>query len=176
MVPLTPDRVRSVPPLTSQISDRRRSQPLPGHTPDHLSARQDPTPPIGQPIGSGILDAAAAIAAAAGGYDERDLALPLTSRVAVNGIGADAFDDSFFRITIPAVTRSLQLRSYGGVGDVTLYAALGRMPTTASYDRRSGNAGNTEAVTFTSPAAGTYYVRLSSPTAYRNLSMIAVAQ
>lgn len=134
------------------------------------------TPPIGQPIGSGILDAAAAIAAAAGGYDERDLALPLTSRVAVNGIGADAFDDSFFRITIPAGTRSLQLRSYGGVGDVTLYAALGRMPTTASYDRRSANAGNTEAVTFTSPAAGTYYVRLSSPTAYRNLAMIAVAQ
>jgi serine protease len=132
-------------------------------------------PPPTQPIGTGIVNAAAAVEAAARGYDERDIALPLTNRVATNGIGAQALEDSFFKITVPAGARSLLLRSYGGIGSVSLYIARERAPTAEDYDGVSQNPGNTESITIPNPA-GTYYVRLTSPTVYRNVSVIAVVQ
>jgi serine protease len=133
-------------------------------------------PPANQAIGTGILDAAAAIAAAANGYDERAAALPLTSRVPATGIGGLAYEDGVYKLTVGSGVRSLQLRSYGGTGNVALYLARGRMPTPDSYDRASNNAGNAETITLASPAAGTYYIRLRSPTVYRNVSLLAVAQ
>ncbi len=91
-------------------------------------------PPPTQPIGTGILNAAGAIEAAARGYDERDVALPLTSRVALNGIGAGAREDSLFKITVQEGARSLLLRSYGGMGSVSLYLAHERAPTPDDHD------------------------------------------
>jgi hypothetical protein len=67
------------------------------------------------------------------------------------------------------------LRSYGGVGSVSLYVARERAPTAEDYDGVSQNPGNTESITIPNPA-GTYYVRLTSPTVYRNVSVIAVVQ
>ena len=133
-------------------------------------------PPANQAIGTGILDVAAAITAAANGYDERAAALPLTNRIASTGIGGQAYEDSLYKLTIGSGVRSLQLRSYGGTGNVALYLSRTRMPTPASYDRASDNTGNTESITLANPVAGTYYLRLRSPTAYRNVSLIAVAQ
>lgn len=133
-------------------------------------------PPANQAIGTGILDVAAAITAAANGYDERAAALPLTSRVPATGIGGQAYEDGVYKITLASGVRSLQLRSYGGTGNVALYLARDRMPTPESYDRASDNAGNAESITLVNPAAGTYYIRLRSPTVYRNVSVLAVAQ
>lgn len=133
-------------------------------------------PPPTQPIGTGILDAAAAVEAAARGYDERDAALPLSNRLPVDGIGADAYEDSMFKITVAEGTRSLMLRSYGGIGSVALSVARERAPQPSDNDGASDNPGNTESISLANPAPGTYYVRLASPTAYRNVSLLAVVQ
>ncbi len=128
------------------------------------------------PIGTGIVDAAAAVSAAAKGYDERDIALPLTNRVPFSGAGGEAGENVFFKFTVEAGARSLTLRSYGGVGDVSLWVARERIPTAEDYDGRSQQPGNTESVTLANPAAGTYYLRLGGTASYRNLSVVAVGQ
>lgn len=154
--PLTPGQMRSV------LKGTARPFPLP--------------PAASQSIGVGIVDAGAAVAAAAEGYDEAAIAVPLGNRTPTSGVSGGAREDALFKFTVAAGTRQLQLRSYGGQGNVALYVARDRVPTTASYDRVSSNPGNTESVAFSNPAPGTYYLRLSSPTLYRNLSVIAVAQ
>jgi serine protease len=133
-------------------------------------------PPPTQPIGTGIANAAAAIEAASRGYDERDAALPLANRVALNGIGGEAREDSIFKLSVTPGTRSLILRTYGGIGSVALYVARDDVPTPENYLARSDNAGNTETITLANPTAGTYYLRLTSPTLYQSVSVIAVAQ
>jgi len=116
------------------------------------------------------------VSAAAKGYDERDIALPLTNRVPFSGAGGEAGENVFFKFTVEAGARSLTLRSYGGVGDVSLWVARERIPTAEDYDGRSQQPGNTESVTLANPAAGTYYLRLGGTASYRNLSVVAVGQ
>lgn len=133
-------------------------------------------PPVTQPMGTGIVDAAAAVEAAARGYDDRDTALPLTLGATTGGIGADAREDSFFKVRIEPGTNSLLLRSFGGMGSVSLHVARDRIPTHDDHDGASQNPGNTESIILAAPAAGTYYLRISSPTVYRNVSLVAVTR
>ncbi|MEZ0472591.1 S8 family peptidase [Luteimonas salinilitoris] len=133
-------------------------------------------PPANRPIGTGIVDAASATAAAAEGFDESDLALPLTDRVPVTGGSGEAAEDLLFKVTVPAGARSLTLRSYGGVGDVDLFVARERVPTDKDYDRASRHAGNSESATIAAPAAGTWFLRLRSGVPYRGVSVLAVVQ
>ncbi|MDH5824486.1 S8 family serine peptidase [Luteimonas sp. RD2P54] len=133
-------------------------------------------PASNRPIGTGIVDAAAATAAAARGFDEEDLAVVLVNRVAATGGSGEAAEDLLFKVTVPAGARSLTLRTQGGVGNVDLYAAHGRMATSADHDRASRNPGNSESMTIAAPAAGTWYLRLSSAVPYRGVSTLAVIQ
>ncbi|WP_149195309.1 S8 family peptidase [Luteimonas suaedae] len=133
-------------------------------------------PPSNRPIGTGIVDTARAAVAAAEGFDEGDLALPLTNRVPVNGGGGEAAEDLLFKVAVPAGARSLTLRSYGGVGNVDLFAARERVPTEQDHDRASRHAGNSESVTIAAPAAGTWFLRLRSDVPYRGVSVLAVVQ
>lgn len=130
-------------------------------------------PPVSTPMGAGILDAAAATLAATQDVGDEEAEL-LSNRVPVTGLTGAAGDESLYMIEVPAGTRSLNLRSYGGSGDVSLYVAYEDVPSTTVYDRKSAKPGNSEAVVYTNPAPGTYYVRLVGVQPFANVSVMGV--
>lgn len=133
------------------------------------------TPPVSTPMGAGILDAAAATLAATQdvGNEEAEL---LINRVAITQQTGAAGDELLYKIDVPAGTRSLNLRSYGGTGNVSLYVSYDNVPTTIVYDRKSAKPGNSEAVVYTNPVAGTYYVRMVGEQAFTNVSVMGLYQ
>lgn len=133
------------------------------------------TPPVSTPMGAGILDAAAAAYAATQDVSDETAEL-LSNRVAMTAQTGAAGDELLYRIEVPAGTRSLNLRSYGGSGDVSLYVSYDNVPTTSVFDRKSAKAGNSEAVVITNPAAGTYYLRIVGEQAFANVSVMGLYQ
>lgn len=131
------------------------------------------TPASTKPAGTGIVDAPAAVLAAT-----QDIAVevaePLTNRVAATGLTGAAGEGVLYSIEVPAGKTSLNLRTYGGTGDVSLYVSQGQAPTTTRYERKSAKAGNVEAVVVTRPAAGTWYVRVVGEAAFTNVSLMGV--
>jgi microbial collagenase len=47
--------------------------------------------------------------------------------------------------------------SAGGTGNMDMYVALNRYPSTSSYDYASTNAGNAESISIASPVANQWY-------------------
>jgi microbial collagenase len=60
-------------------------------------------------------------------------------------------------IMLPAGAKNLKLFTSGGTGDVDLYVAVDRYPTTTSFDVASTNVGNSESVSIASPLSGRWY-------------------
>ncbi len=130
-------------------------------------------PPVSTPMGAGILDAAAATYAATQDIGDEEAEL-LVNRVAITQLTGAAGDELLYKIEVPSGTRSLNLRSYGGSGNVSLYVSYDSAPTSTVYDRKSAKPGNSEAVVYTNPAAGTYYVRLVGEQAFANVSVMGL--
>ncbi|MDR7136216.1 serine protease [Lysobacter niastensis] len=130
-------------------------------------------PPVSQQVGTGIVDAPAAVAVAIAGVREEDLATPLINRAPLPSQGVAAGESALYRFTVPAGVRSLNLRSYGGTGDVSLYVARNVLPTTTSYLMSSARLGNAEAMVLSNPAAGTYYLRMVGVAAASNVTVLA---
>lgn len=130
-------------------------------------------PPAATPVGSGIVDAAAAVALAIAGAQEQDLALPLANRSPLTAQAVTAGESNVYKFIVPAGVRSLSLRSYGGTGDVSLYVARDALPTTTSYLASSVRLGNAEAMVLTNPAPGTYYLRMVGVVAAGNVTVLA---
>ncbi|WP_144900400.1 S8 family peptidase, partial [Luteimonas cucumeris] len=130
-------------------------------------------PPVSTPMGAGILDAAAATLAATQDVGDEP-AEALSNRVPMSGQTGAAGDELLYSIEVPAGTRSLNLRSYGGTGNVSLYVAHDYLPTAAQHDRKSAKPGNSEAVVITNPVAGTYYLRMVGEQAFTNVSVMAL--
>lgn len=133
------------------------------------------TPPVSTPMGAGIVDAAAATFAATQDIGDEEAEL-LSNRVPMPGQTGAAGDELLYMIEVPAGTRSLNLRSYGGSGDVSLYVSYDSAPTTTLYDRKSAKPGNSEAVVITYPTAGTYYLRVVGEQAFTNVSVLGLYQ
>ena len=131
------------------------------------------TPPTNQSIGAGIANAAAAVAAAQVDIpaDQSEL---LSNRVALTGQSGAAGDIRTYRLVVPAGTKSLNLRTYGGSGNVSLYVAMDRTATTSDYDRKSVKTGNAETVVYTNPPAGTYYMTVVGETEFENVTVLGV--
>ena len=129
--------------------------------------------PTSTPIGAGIVDPAAALAAAlgTGGSDPGDpgdtTATPLTNKVAVTGVSGGEKLYSFEAVA----GKTLTIMTYGGSGDVSLHVKRGAEPTTTDFDAKSTRAGNSETVRITAPTTGTYYIKLSGT--YAGLSVVA---
>jgi serine protease len=141
-----------------------------------LKAKAKPfaiVPPSSMPLGTGIVDAAASVAAAAAGIRGEDLALPLTNRMALSGQSVGTGEAQFYRLTLPAGIRSVSLRTYGGSGDVSLYVMRGQLPTLSSYIVASERLGTTEAMALSNPAAGIYYIRVQGVTSATGFSVLA---
>jgi hypothetical protein len=81
-----------------------------------------------------------------------------------------------YNITVPAGKTSLTFTMSGGTGDGDLYARMTTAPTTTSFTKKSDGATNTETITFSAPAAGTYYLLVNAYAAVGSASVKAVVQ
>jgi Zn-dependent metalloprotease len=89
-------------------------------------------------------------------------ATPLTNGVTVTGVSLAKGATKLYSLVVPTGRTSLVFKTSGGTGDVDIYSRVTTAPTTTSYTKRSIASGNTETITYTSPAAGTYYLLLSA--------------
>ncbi|MFZ6819382.1 M20/M25/M40 family metallo-hydrolase [Undibacterium sp. Ji22W] len=100
----------------------------------------------------------------------------LTSGVSVS-IGNLAVNATkTYTIVVPSGKSTLTFKVTGGTGDGDIYAKLGAAPTTTVYDKKSDGATNTETITFTAPAAGTYYLLVKAYAAMSGASILATVQ
>ena len=133
------------------------------------------------PIGAGIVDAYAAVQKAVGGSndggggDDGSNATALTANVTLAGQSGTAGSSTLYSIVVPAGAKNLSLRSFGGTGEVTLYAKAGTAPAADGSDADvvSARPGNTETAVFRTPATTTYYIRIVGVAAYSGLSILA---
>lgn len=124
--------------------------------------------------GAGIIDAAAAVEAAAdGGGEPPPGGGDLENGVPLTGLAGASGETQTFTIELPDGVAALQVMISGGSGDADLYVRYGAEPTTSSYDCRPYLNGNNETCTFSSPAAGTWYVMLRAYSSYSGLSLQA---
>ena len=121
--------------------------------------------------GSGIVDAAAAVAAAAegnGGADALDNGTP------VSGLAADIIDQRlYFTLDVPAGATELSFVMSSGSGDADLYVSFGAVPTISSYDCRPYEAGNDETCSISNAQIGTYHVMVRAYSAFSEVSLVA---
>lgn len=132
-------------------------------------------PPMATPIGAGIMDAAAAVAAAGQPIGDEEATL-LVNRQPLHAQTGAAGEGLLYQFNVAPGTRSINLRSYGGTGDVSLYVAHDSVPTTELYDRKSSKAGNSETVVITNPTAGTYYLRMVGEQAFANVTVLGLSR
>ena len=128
---------------------------------------------IDKAIGSGIVDAKAAVDAMTGGGTPPPTGGTLTKGVAVTGLSASAGSAVVYTFAVPAGATNLSFTMSGGSGDADLYVKQGSAPTDSSYDCRPWKSGNTETCTFASPVAGTYHVRVKAYSAFSGVSLVA---
>ncbi|GLQ95767.1 S8 family peptidase [Dyella mobilis] len=132
------------------------------------------------PIGAGIVDAAAAVNAALG--NDGGTTPPPTSIVLTNGmiVPDQSTNDGasiLYSINVPSGATTLNIRSMGGSGDLTLYVKAGAVPNAdgGNADFTSSKPGSNQAVVIPKPQATTYYVLLSGKNSigFDQVSMLA---
>ena len=100
----------------------------------------------------------------------------LTSGTSVGSIAVAKGASRMFSITVPSGKTSLVFKLSGGTGDGDLYARVTTAPTTTSYTYRSIGSTNAETITYTNPAAGTYYVMVYGYAAVSGTSILATVK
>lgn len=143
------------------------------------SARAFPVSiPASTPIGAGIVDAKAALDKALeepcdpATQNCLPAATPLLNKVAVSGLSGSATSESTYSF-VAAAGSILNILSYGGSGDVSMYVSFESEPSASAYDAKSTRTGNSETVRFAAPQAGTYYIKLVGATSYSGVSLVA---
>jgi serine protease len=141
-----------------------------------LSARPFPVrPESGKPIGAGLLDAPTALQMALHPCTGSCVpqATMLRNGVAVGGLAGAAGSTRLFAIKVPAGVSALRILSYGGSGDVALWASARVEPTATKADYRADRLGNNEVITVPVPRYGPYYIKLVGRKAYAQVSLQA---
>jgi serine protease len=133
------------------------------------------TPPGNTLMGAGIIDATAAVAASSLPVPVDPTTL-LVNRVAVGNQVGSPGEGLLYEMVVPAGMKTLNLRTLGGSGDVTLYVSRGVAPTPTAFERKAAKFGNSETVAYTYPQAGTYYVRVQGEQGFSGVSVLGVYQ
>lgn len=101
------------------------------------------------------------------------VAIGLQNGVAVQASGKPDVDTRFV-VELPARVRFLNIRAFGGSGDVAMYVKYKGPASAASFDYVSDHWGtNNESVTIPIAGAGAYHVTLRSPVTFANLHIEA---
>lgn len=145
---------------------------------DLLRASARPFPvaiPTSTPIGAGILDIDMLLQmATTPPCDPSDSSCvpptkTLSNKVELSGLGSQR-GDALYSFQAEA-GKAVSFMTFGGTGNVAIYAAAGKVPTSSSYDARSVRAGTTtQTIRVTPSSAGTYYLRLSG--SYSGLTLV----
>ncbi|MFC3034371.1 S8 family peptidase [Pseudoalteromonas fenneropenaei] len=154
-------------------------QVKPSATPDEVESILKSTtrsfPATCSNCGTGIVDAAAAVAAAnTGGPDP--VGNELQNGVPLTNLSGSASSKTYYTYDVAAGASKVTITMSGGSGDADMYVRAGSQPTTSTYDCRPYKNGNNESCTFDSPAAGTYHVMLSGYSAYAGISLVATTE
>jgi serine protease len=142
------------------------------------SARPFPATPD-RPIGAGLLDAADALEAALEVPCDPETeqcgpeAIELTDGVTLRNLSGASGSGTLYSIEVPEGARMLNLLTFGGTGNASLYASLGQAPTVDTHEHASTRPGNSEAIRLRNPAAGTYYILVSGQAAFSGMSLQA---
>jgi serine protease len=125
-------------------------------------------------VGSGILDAQAAVATALGVTLPPQVTALVQGRMSApqqRAVGGS----SLFSLDVPAGARNLVIRSVGGTGDASLFVKAGSIPADngSDADARSAHPGNAESVVLARPVATTYYVRLAAAKDFSKVTVLA---
>ncbi|UKE69414.1 S8 family serine peptidase [Xanthomonas cerealis pv. cerealis] len=141
-----------------------------------VSARPFPVSiPTSTPIGAGILDVDMLLQmATTPPCDPSDSSCvpptkTLSNKVELRNLGSQG-GDRLYSFQAEA-GKAVSFMTFGGTGNVALYATAGKTPTSSSYDARSVRAGTTQTIRITPSSAGTYYLRLSG--SYSGLTLVA---
>jgi len=172
--------------IVALMQGARLDAGLPLLTPEEVltSLKQTVTPftvpPSGnQPIGAGIVNAAAAVDRALCTGDDctppPPPATPILNKTPITGLAGAKDSETVFALEVPAGAKGpLNIITSGGSGDLALYVRFGTEPTVNEYDRRSSRRGNSETVRINAPQAGTYYIMLrGQPRQYSGVSLRA---
>ncbi|MFL6659772.1 MAG: collagenase [Massilia sp.] len=88
--------------------------------------------------------------------------------------GWSSTGQAYAYILLPAGAKNLRVFTNKGTGDVDLYMAKDRYPTTTSYDVASVNAGNQESVSVAQPTSGHwYYIVLKAKQSFTGVTLSA---
>jgi vibriolysin len=99
-------------------------------------------------------------------------AVTLSNGVAVTNISvATGAWSCTYTLSVPAGQSSLKFEMSGGTGDGDMYVNFGSEPTSTTYNCRPYASGNTENCSFTSPAAGTWYVKINGYASASGISL-----
>lgn len=64
---------------------------------------------------------------------------------------------TYLHLIVPAGAKNVKIMSAGGTGNMDMYVALNRYPSTTSYDYASTNSANAENISIPSPVANQWY-------------------
>ncbi len=131
--------------------------------------------PAGKPLGTGILDAKAALDKALEPPCTENCAppaTPLTNRVAQTGTSGTTGSATLYSFQATA-GKPLVVTTFGGTGNVSLYIRSAEAPTTTTFDAKSARAGNSETVRVNAPTTGVYYVLVTGEAGYSGVSVMA---
>jgi len=124
------------------------------------SARPFPTKPS-RAIGSGIVDAAAAVEQAKR-FGQPIVAVPLTDNVVETMAPLAAGQSAIYAIDVPAGKARLEFVSYSGRGTLTVLANYEAEPLPSAKIGSSERPGTNQTITIASPAAGRYYFKVKA--------------
>jgi serine protease len=117
--------------------------------------------------GSGIVDAAKAVAALS------IVVPPPGTELVVNNIAGPRSQWKRYTYVVPSGATKLTVNISGGTGDADLYVRLGSAPTTSTYQCRPYLNGNAETCTINNPAAGTWHFGLYGYAAFSGVTLKA---
>lgn len=118
--------------------------------------------------GTGIVDAAAAVAAAGG----TDTTKPEAGGGSVSDVNISAGQWKHYTLDVPANMSTFTVTTSGGSGDADLHVKFGSQPTASNYDCRPYEDGNEETCTFSSPQAGKWHISIN---AYSRVSGLTIS-
>ncbi|HYM85233.1 MAG TPA: S8 family peptidase [Pseudoxanthomonas sp.] len=136
------------------------------------------TIPASTPIGTGIVDAKAALDKALEEPCDPEVevcgpvAIELANKTNVTGLSGAAGSEKLYSFEATAGS-VLSIMTLGGSGNVSLYVSFDEEPTTTTFDFKSARPGNSETVRINTPTAGTYYIKVVGAGAYSGVTLVA---
>ncbi len=124
-------------------------------------------------IGAGIADAARAVRKAYEGVTPEDLATRLNNGQPILDQRVRPGDSLYFQISVPAGSKTLNIRTYGGTGDVSLRLSRDSLPSDNNVIATSNKAATIETLLLTRPAEGVYFLAVDAVRESTGFSVLA---